>query len=103
MRIYLTYVKNGDIIDICQKGDDPVPRPQKSRRICCYPDYWSFAPVGDKANDSVTMSLDEFETIRLIIYQTYRFKLVKRHNYRIVCCILIGCKAPVIGITADTA
>ncbi|MBO6310510.1 MAG: DUF134 domain-containing protein [Oribacterium sp.] len=46
-----------------------MPRPQKSRRICCYPDYWSFAPVGDKANDSVTMSLDEFETIRSIDYQ----------------------------------
>lgn len=46
-----------------------MPRPQKSRRICCYPDYWSFAPDQDKANDTVTMSLDEFETIRTIDYQ----------------------------------
>ena len=46
-----------------------MPRPQKSRRICCYPDYWSFAPEHDTANDTVTMSLDEFETIRLIDYQ----------------------------------
>lgn len=46
-----------------------MPRPQKSRRICCYPDYWSFAPDQDTANDTVTMSLDEFETIRLIDYQ----------------------------------
>ena len=46
-----------------------MPRPQKSRRICCYPDYWSFAPDQDKANDTVTMTLDEFETIRLIDYQ----------------------------------
>lgn len=46
-----------------------MPRPQKSRRICCYPDYWSFAPDQDKANDTVTMSLDEFEAIRLIDYQ----------------------------------
>ena len=45
-----------------------MPRPQKSRRICCYPDYWSFAPDQDKANDTVTMTLDEFETIRLIDY-----------------------------------
>ena len=45
-----------------------MPRPQKSRRICCYPDYWSFAPDQDKANDTVTMSLDEFEAIRLIDY-----------------------------------
>ena len=46
-----------------------MPRPQKLRRICCYPDYWSFAPDQDTANDTVTMSLDEFETIRLIDYQ----------------------------------
>ena len=45
-----------------------MPRPQKSRRICCYPDYWSFAPDQDAANDAVTITLDEFETIRLIDY-----------------------------------
>ena len=45
-----------------------MPRPQKSRRICCYPDYWSFAPDQDTANDTVIMSLDEFETIRQIDY-----------------------------------
>ena len=45
-----------------------MPRPQKSRRICCYPDYWSFAPDRDKATDTVIISLDEFETIRLIDY-----------------------------------
>ena len=43
-----------------------MPRPQKSRRICCYPDYWSFAPDMDSANDKVVLSLDELETIRLI-------------------------------------
>ncbi|MBQ9906349.1 MAG: DUF134 domain-containing protein [Oscillospiraceae bacterium] len=47
-----------------------MPRPQKLRRICCYPDYWSFAPDQDAANDTVTLSLDEFETIRLIDYQS---------------------------------
>ena len=45
-----------------------MPRPQKSRRICCYPDYWSFAPDMDSANDKVVLSLDELETIRLIDY-----------------------------------
>lgn len=45
-----------------------MPRPQKLRRICCYPDYWSFAPDQDAANDTVTLSLDEFETIRQIDY-----------------------------------
>ena len=47
-----------------------MPRPQKLRRICCYPDYWSFAPDKDPANDTVILSLDEFETIRLIDYQS---------------------------------
>ncbi|MBP0987658.1 MAG: DUF134 domain-containing protein [Oscillospiraceae bacterium] len=45
-----------------------MPRPQKLRHICCYPDYWSFAPDQDAANDTVTLSLDEFETIRQIDY-----------------------------------
>ena len=45
-----------------------MPRPQKKRRIACYPDYWSFAPDSDAANDTVTVSLDELETIRLVDY-----------------------------------
>ena len=45
-----------------------MPRPQKKRRIACYPDYWSFAPDSDAANDTVTVSLDELETIKLIDY-----------------------------------
>ena len=47
-----------------------MPRPQKSRRICCYPDYWSFAPDHDNANDTIIMTLDEFETIRIIDHQS---------------------------------
>lgn len=47
-----------------------MPRPKKSRRICCYLDYWSFSSDHDTANDTVTMSLDEFETVRLIGYQS---------------------------------
>ena len=47
-----------------------MPRPKKSRRICCYSDYWSFSPYHDTVNDTVTMSLDEFETVRLIGYQS---------------------------------
>lgn len=30
-----------------------MPRPQKSRRICCYPDYWSFAPDMGSADAAV--------------------------------------------------
>lgn len=45
-----------------------MPRPQKLRRICGYPDYWSFAPDLDTANDTVILTLDEFEAMRLIDY-----------------------------------
>lgn len=45
-----------------------MPRPKRSRRICCYPDYWSFAPDRDTATDTMTMTLDELETIRQIDY-----------------------------------
>ena len=44
-----------------------MPRHQRCRRIEGYPDYWVFSPDdADDMPDSVTLSLDEFETIRLI-------------------------------------
>ena len=45
-----------------------MPRPKKQRNICAYPDYWSFAPDFDKSNDTIILSLDELESIRLIDY-----------------------------------
>lgn len=42
-----------------------MPRPQKCRRICGYPDYWSFSP-DDGSEESIVLSLDEYEVIRLI-------------------------------------
>lgn len=42
-----------------------MPRPQKCRRICGYPDYWVFTP-DEGENGTVVLTLDEFETIRLI-------------------------------------
>lgn len=45
-----------------------MSRPKKQRNICAYPDYWSFAPDLDESNDTIVLSLDEFESIRLIDY-----------------------------------
>ncbi|MCR4692471.1 MAG: DUF134 domain-containing protein [Firmicutes bacterium] len=45
-----------------------MSRPKKQRNICAYPDYWSFAPDLDESNDTIILSLDEFESIRLIDY-----------------------------------
>ncbi len=43
-----------------------MPRPQKRRRICALPRCTSFSPEGGKQCASVNMTLDEYETIRLI-------------------------------------
>ena len=44
-----------------------MPRPRKCRRVCCLPWNLTFGPLGDRAaEDSVIMSVDEYETIRLI-------------------------------------
>lgn len=48
-----------------------MPRPKRCRRICGYPDYWSFAPedAEEETAESVVLLLDEFETIRQIDYR----------------------------------
>ena len=46
-----------------------MARPKRCRRICNYPDFWSFIPEGAKTSETLTFTLDEFEVIRLIDYQ----------------------------------
>ena len=46
-----------------------MPRPKRCRRICGYPDYWSFSPEGAQTPETIVFTLDEYETIRLIDYQ----------------------------------
>ncbi|MCR5254632.1 MAG: DUF134 domain-containing protein, partial [Acetatifactor sp.] len=46
-----------------------MPRPKRCRRICGYPDYWSFVPEGSDSAETIVFMLDEFEAIRLIDYQ----------------------------------
>ncbi len=43
-----------------------MPRKQRCRCIGAYPDYWTFSPEGAASGDPVIMTLDEFETIRLL-------------------------------------
>ncbi len=43
-----------------------MPRPQKSRRICTLPDYCQFAPVGSPRKETIIMTVDEYETLRLM-------------------------------------
>lgn len=50
-----------------------MPRPKRCRRICGFPEYWSFVPEdlpeNGAAPETILMTLDEYETIRLIDHQ----------------------------------
>ena len=45
-----------------------MPRPKKCRRVCCMPGNRNFGPLGNGGAERklVVMTVDEFETIRLI-------------------------------------
>jgi uncharacterized protein len=43
-----------------------MPRPRKFRRVCCLPTANDFSPHHLQSDEIVTMSIDEYETIRLI-------------------------------------
>lgn len=43
-----------------------MPRPRKWRRVCGMPCYTSFGAEGIRRGDPVKMTVDEYETIRLI-------------------------------------
>ena len=60
----MTYVNYGGVL---------LPRPCKHRRICGIPNLSKFVPDGIddfSSVPSVVMTLDEFETIRLIDYES---------------------------------
>lgn len=50
-----------------------MPRPKKCRKVCSMPDCGEFAPVDRSVHtsDSVEMSIDEYEVIRLIDLKGY--------------------------------
>lgn len=45
-----------------------MPRPKKWRKVCCLPDSSRFGPLCESVDPDhfVTMTVDEYETIRLI-------------------------------------
>lgn len=46
-----------------------MARPKKKRLVCCEPAYDVFSPAGIPSDTPVTLTLDEYETIRLIEYE----------------------------------
>ena len=43
-----------------------MSRPQRCRRICCAPQFDSFSPEKTPESEAVTLTLDEYEAIRLL-------------------------------------
>ena len=50
-----------------------MPRPKKWRKVCCMPANTEFAPVGAgfQPEDAVTMTVEEYESIRLIDHEGF--------------------------------
>lgn len=50
-----------------------MPRPRKWRKVCCLPESDSFGPLNAAGNrdNFIIMSIDEYETIRLIDLQGF--------------------------------
>jgi predicted DNA-binding protein (UPF0251 family) len=50
-----------------------MPRPMKWRKVCCLPQSNSFGPLNSSGNtgSAVVMTVDEYETIRLIDLEGY--------------------------------
>lgn len=64
------------IIDICRKlfaeRGGCLPRPTKKRKVCHLPEKCEFAPLMfDEKIDAVNMTVEEYETIRLIDYRGF--------------------------------
>lgn len=82
-----------------------MARPQKLRRICCEPEFDSFSPDGVPQNESVLLTLDEYETIRLIdlekltheqcaeqmlISRTTVTEIYEKARYKLADCLING-------------
>jgi len=49
------------------KRGEKMPRPRKGRKVCCLPGNARFGPLeGTDTEERITMTVDEYETIRLI-------------------------------------
>ena len=50
-----------------------MPRPTKCRKVCCLPKCKEFSPHIDQniSAETIVMTVDEYETIRLIDYQGF--------------------------------
>ena len=48
---------------------DKMPRPKRCRKVCSEPEYSCFEPEGVTNPESVVLSVDEYEVIRLVDFE----------------------------------
>lgn len=48
-----------------------MPRPQKKRYVCCEPKNDAFVPDGRSSGEKVVLTVDEYESLRLIDLEGY--------------------------------
>ena len=87
-------------------------RPQRSRRICCEPEFSSFIPEEKQFTDTVNLSTDEYEVIRIVdfekqtheaaaarmdISRTTATEIYESARYKIADCIVNGKKMVISG------
>lgn len=89
-----------------------MPRPQRCRRVCSEPEYSCFEPEGVTNPESVVLSVDEYEVIRLVdfekqnheqcatvmdISRTTVTEIYKRARFKISDCIVNGKQLVISG------
>lgn len=89
-----------------------MPRPSRCRRICAEPRFDTFAPCGKAARESVQLTLDEYEAIRLVdhekltheecarlmgISRTTVTEIYERARFKISDCIVCGKQLSIAG------
>lgn len=64
----MTYARNPVMLIAANtnREEKEMARARKSRKVCSYPHICEFAPVSVRKRGVVVMSVDEYETIRLI-------------------------------------
>jgi len=48
-----------------------VPRPRKCRKVCRLPENSGFTPLRESTGPAVQLTVDEYETIRLLDYEGF--------------------------------
>ncbi len=90
-----------------------MPRPKRCRRVCQEPHCRSFAAEGDRAAvESITLTIDEFETLRLVDYlkltheqcaarmdvsRTTVTEIYESARYKVAACLVSGGRLVISG------